>query len=457
MPYNISMKRAVVWAILVSLTGIGGIWTAQAATFNSSNFSINGNLGDSAAGGQNSTNYQLTSAAGESIAGNSSSNSYRLGQGYLPTLDNSLQLTSQPNGLVAYYPFDEASGTAAYDDSSNANNGSLIATPGRVAGKVNGALDFNGSTSYVNAGTYSIGGSAMTASAWVYGAPLAGEARIGAKSSGQAEGDHDWMLGLGSGAGATERLRIRLKTGGVTTTYSTPDLGLVDNTWYHAAFTYDGSNVRVFLNGNEVGSFAKTGTLDQSSLPVRIGAGNDGSGGVAAAWDGMIDEFKLFSRALAPAELKAEYDAGNAGQPAGLALGTVTPGVSLTRAFDVVTQTSAGGYSLAVGQNNNLTSAGNTIPSISGSIASPVSWNEGATKGLGFTLYGTNATAIPGAWNSGAAYAALPASPTSFYTRTNYTGGAKDILNMRLRLDTTAGQAIGNYTNRMTITGTITP
>lgn len=457
MPYNITMKRAVVWAVLISLTGIGGIWSAHAATFNSSNFSINGNLGDSAAGGQNSTNYQLTSAAGESIAGNSSSNSYRLGQGYLPTLDNSLQLTTQPNGLVAYYAFDEASGTAAYDDSSNANNGSLVATPGRVAGKVNGALDFNGSTSYVNAGTYSIGGSAMTASAWVYGSPRAGEARIGAKSSGQAESDHDWMIGLGSGAGAEDRLRIRLKTGGVTTTYSTPDLGLADNTWYHTAFTYDGSNVRVFLNGSEVGSFAKTGTLDQSSLPVRIGAGNDGSGGAAAVWDGMIDEFKLFSRTLSPAEIKAEYDAGSAGLSTGLALGTVIPGASQTRAFDVVTQTSAGGYTLAISQNNNLTNGGNTIPGVSGSIASPVSWSEGSTKGLGFTLYGTNATAIPGAWNAGGAYAALPGSATSFYTRTNYTGGAKDVLNMRLRLDTAAYQAIGDYTNQMTVSGTITP
>lgn len=461
MAYNDSMKRGIVWAVLLSLLGVGGLWSGlssvRAATFNSSNFSINGNLGDSAAGGQNSTNYQLTSAAGESIAGTASSGSYKLGQGYLPTLENSMQVVTQPNGLVAYYAFDESGGTVSYDDSANNHNGRFVGTPGRVAGKLNGALEFTGATNYVDAGTYSVSGSAMTVSAWVQGSPLSGEARIAAKSSGQAESDHDWMFGMGSGAGATETLRVRLKTDGTTTTHMTNTLALTNNTWYHVAFTYDGSNIRVYLNGNEVGSFAKTGTLDQSSLPVRIGSGDDGSGGPAAVWDGMIDEVKVYSRSLSQAELVAEYNANNAGASAGLTLGAVTAGTSRTSDFDVITQTSAGGYTLAINQNANLTNGGATIPGVSGSIASPVTWNEGSTKGLGFTLYGTNATAIPGTWGSGGAYAALPGSATGFYTRTNYTGGTKDTLNMRLRLDTTASQAVGDYTNRMTITGTMVP
>lgn len=461
MAYNDTMKRGIVWTVLLSLLGVGGLWSGlssvQAATFNSSNFSINGNLGDSAAGGQNSTNYQLTSASGGSIAGNASSGSYKLGQGYIPTLENSMQVVAQSNGLLAYYAFDEPGGVIAYDDSANLYNGTFVGTPGRVAGKLNGALEFTGATNYVEAGTYSVGGSAMTVSAWMLGSSLSGEARIASKASGQAESDHDWMLGLGSGAGAEDKLRIRLKTAGVTSTFSTGDLALADSTWYHVAFTYDGSNVRVYLNGSEVGSFAKTGTLDQSGLPVRIGSGNDGSGGASAVWDGLIDEVKVFNRSLSQAELAAEYSANNAGASAGLTLGAVTAGTSRTSNFDVITQTSAGGYTLAISQNANLTNGGASIPGISGSIASPVSWNEGTTKGLGFTLYGTNATALPGIWSSGAAYAALPGSATGFYTRTNYTGGTKDILNMRLRLDTATSQLSGDYSNSMTITGTMVP
>lgn len=451
------MKRGIVWAVFLSLVGVGGVWSVHAATFNSSNFSINGNIGDSVSGGQSSTSYSLTSAGGESIAGQSSSQSYKLGQGYVPTLENSMQVVTQPNGLVAYYAFDEPSGSVSYDDSTNSYNGTFVGTPGRVAGKLGGALEFTGATNYVNAGTYSVAGSAMTVSAWVQGSPLAGEARIAAKSSGQAESDHDWMFGMGSGAGAQDKLRIRLKTAGVTSTFSTGELGLTDNTWYHVAFTYDGSNVRVFLNGNEVGSFAKTGALDQSSLPVRIGSGDDGSGGAAAVWDGLIDEVKVYSRSLSQAELAAEYTANNAGAGAGLALGAVTPGVSRTSSFDSIVQTSAGGYTLAINQNGDLTKGGTTIPAVSGSIASPVSWAEGFTKGLGFTLYGSNATAIPGTWNSGSAYAALPGTATSFYTRNGYTAGAKDVINMRLRLDTQASQAVGSYANQMVITGTMIP
>lgn len=74
--------------------------------------------------------------------------------------------------------------------------------------------------------------------------------------------------------------------------------------------------------------------------------------GLARGWAGSIDEVKVFNRALTTSELKAEYDAGNAGIPAGLSLGAVTPGVSRVSAFDSIVQTSAGGYGLAINQNN---------------------------------------------------------------------------------------------------------
>jgi hypothetical protein len=214
--------------------------------------------------------------------------------------------------------------------------------------------------------------------------------------------------------------------------------------------------VKLFLNGVQltttVGGTIPT-TLYGSTTPLVIGD----FPGLSRNWSGALDEMKLFSRPLAPDEIKADYTAGNAGIPAGLALGNITPGSSGISAFDAITQTSAPGYTLAINQNNNLTSGGNTIPAVSGSIASPVSWSEGATKGLGFTLYGTNATAIPGTWASGSGYAALPGSATSFYSRSGYTGGAKDVLNMRLRLDVAASQASGDYANTMVITGTMVP
>jgi hypothetical protein len=181
----------------------------------------------------------------------------------------------------------------------------------------------------------------------------------------------------------------------------------------------------------------------------------------AASWqqffNGSIDNIKVFNRAMTSDEIKAEYDAQNAGNPTGLSLGTIISGTSNTSLFDAIVRTDAGGYALGVSQNQNLTNGGNSIPAIGGSIASPAAWNEGTTKGLGFTLYNTNATAIPGKWSSGGAYAAFPGSTTTYYNRTGYSGGAKDYVNMRLRLDVASNQPSGAYTNTITTTGTMIP
>ena len=175
-------------------------------------------------------------------------------------------------------------------------------------------------------------------------------------------------------------------------------------------------------------------------------------------FSGSIDEAKVFSRALSADEVDAEYDAGAAGNTAGLSFASqITPGISQTSNFDAAMLTdSQNGYNLSVSQNQNLTKGGDTIAAVSGSIASPVSWVEGTTKGLGFTLFGTNATAIDGKWSSGSSYAAFPGSATSYYVRTGKQS-AKDVVNMRLRLDVPTTQVNGVYTNVITTTGTITP
>jgi hypothetical protein len=442
-----------------------GLSSVGAATFNSSNFSINGNLGDSAAGGQNSTNYRLTSAAGESIAGSSSSKSYKMGQGYVPTLENSIQVVTQPNGLAAYWPLDDvtANGGPMLDESQNLNNGNYSTSAVSVPGKVGTAWsDFNGNQTATAPDSASLpAGNALTASAWINSSNLGGQRAIVTKWNYGGSGG-EWALQLAPTLGEL-RVFIADGSGDPGNNYvDTTNASIAVSTWTHVAMVYDGtqaaaSRVKVYVNGapvnTTVGGTIPTTLYAAGTNPVTIGD----FPGLSRLWGGSIDEVKLYGRALTNREIKAEYDASNAGIPAGLSLNAVTPGASQTASFDSIVQTSAGGYTLAISQNNNLTSGGNTIPGVSGSIASPVSWNEGSTKGLGFTLYGTNATAIPGTWSSGAAYAALPGSATSFYTRTNYTGGAKDILNMRLRLDTTTGQVSGDYTNRMTITGTMTP
>ncbi len=62
----------------------------------------------------------------------------------------SLALASPVNAeLVAHWKFDEGSGAVVHDTSGNGNDGTFMGDPIWAAGKTGGALEFNGSTDYV--------------------------------------------------------------------------------------------------------------------------------------------------------------------------------------------------------------------------------------------------------------------------------------------------------------------
>jgi len=52
--------------------------------------------------------------------------------------------------LIAHWRLDESSGSVAHDTSGNGHDGTVGGIPNWVAGKIRGALDFNGSTNYID-------------------------------------------------------------------------------------------------------------------------------------------------------------------------------------------------------------------------------------------------------------------------------------------------------------------
>jgi hypothetical protein len=51
--------------------------------------------------------------------------------------------------LVAHWKFNEGSGNVAHDTSGNGNDGTFVGDPQWAAGKIGGALEFNGSSDYI--------------------------------------------------------------------------------------------------------------------------------------------------------------------------------------------------------------------------------------------------------------------------------------------------------------------
>ncbi len=70
------------------------------------------------------------------------------------------------------------------------------------------------------------------------------------------------------------------------------------------AATYDGVTLRFFVNGLLVASRAQTGAITASSDALTIG-GNAYSG---QNWSGLIDEVRIYNRALSATEIHTDMN-----------------------------------------------------------------------------------------------------------------------------------------------------
>ncbi len=104
--------------------------------------------------------------------------------------------------------------------------------------------------------------------------------------------------------------RHHLTLGNSLSTYLDSGRNPVLGQWQHLAATYDGATARYYVDGVEVASRAFSGSVGNSNT-WRIGAYGFGPGNF---FDGLVDEVRVYDRALAAAEIAADRD-----QPLGLA------------------------------------------------------------------------------------------------------------------------------------------
>ena len=213
---------------------------------------------------------------------------------------------ADPDSLVEF-PLDEGSGTVAIDVSALGNNGTLINGPVFEANTPDGSpfsVRFDGTDDYIDLGQLDVDGSGLTLAVWFNPDSFPGpsrDPRLISKASGTSGDDHVFMLSTIKSGSATH-LRGRVRIGGVTTTLIATSGNLSTGIWQHAALTYDGATLRLYLNGIEVGSTPLAGAVDiDPALSVAIGAQPPGAG--ARFFDGLIDDVRILQRALSAAEV----------------------------------------------------------------------------------------------------------------------------------------------------------
>jgi Concanavalin A-like lectin/glucanases superfamily/Bacterial Ig domain len=202
-----------------------------------------------------------------------------------------------PAGLVAAYGFDE-SGTAVGDASGSGNNGTISGATRTAAGKYGGALSFDGvndSVSIADSASLDLT-TGMTLEAWV-----------------QPTATNDWRTvllkersgGFGYalyGGTDTNRPGAFAEIGSEREARGTAALAV--NAWTHLAATYDGAQLRLYVNGAQAASLAVSGSMTTTTGALKIG-GN----AVWGEWfKGLIDEVRVYSRALTAAEIQADMN-----------------------------------------------------------------------------------------------------------------------------------------------------
>ncbi len=215
--------------------------------------------------------------------------------------------------LVGLWRFDEGSGTVANDASGSGHHGTLVGDPLWTGGKIGGALDFDGQDDVVEIGAFDVVGPGITLAGWMRPRSFAiNDGRVITKAVEWGENDHWWMLST-IASGGEDRLRFRLKTEGQNTTTLIADSGaLVVDEWQHAAATWDGTAMRLFLNGEEVGSADKDGAAVATNPDASAAIGSQPPDAFAPAtpdhvakyFDGLLDDVRLYNNALSAVQLQ---------------------------------------------------------------------------------------------------------------------------------------------------------
>ncbi len=196
------------------------------------------------------------------------------------------------NGPIGHWPFDGN----AEDVSGNQNHGKQYNNPYFPTGYINRGLDANGAYISVNSDSFDV--SKFTLMAWIKPDNVAGTYRVIIEKD---RWKSDWygLYQVGN------KIHVRWSLSGTTTATS---IALAPNVFSHVAGTFDGSSARIYING--VLKHTLSGSPSKPSKAkgeLRFGITGDGT----EAYQGIIDEAKIFGGALNQSEIQLAMDSSS--------------------------------------------------------------------------------------------------------------------------------------------------
>jgi hypothetical protein len=195
-------------------------------------------------------------------------------------------------GLYAYYEQDEASGAAMDSNGTRtlANFGNPVGT---AAGKINTSRNFPGNNAYfcsLNTTDFSPGSDHFFFSFWAKTGNLTqGQSDTGFLSKTGTANNRQWIVFYSN---TTKQVKFNASIDDLNTFQVVATTAFADTTtWYFIAGGWDGTNIKISVNGGPYATTAFAGPVSPTgNFPFTIGL-EIGSGG---GWLGQIDEVAIW-------------------------------------------------------------------------------------------------------------------------------------------------------------------
>lgn len=211
----------------------------------------------------------------------------------------SFTVNPSPNipGLAAYWKMDEGTSTTILDDSGSGNNGQTTGSPSWTTGVSGSALTFNGLNQYATVpdNTSLDISKQITLAAWIRPQKTASQKIIIKGDSKLADG---YELGLLSSGKVSFRIN---QFSSDTRKINSSILDPINGTWMHVAGTFNGTEMKIYINGvkNKSITFNSPLAIGTNNLALLLGASIDET----SLLKGAIDDARIYSYALSDSEV----------------------------------------------------------------------------------------------------------------------------------------------------------
>ena len=238
---------------------------------------------------------------------------------------------------------DEGEGSTAFDYSSNGNDGSLEGDAAWAEGILGGAISLDGDGDYIDLGNDSAFDltDEITLAVWVN----ANDMGNGENNPWLGKGDTSYML-KGFRSGYDIEFFIYDSTWN-SAHYEVEES--FNGEWHHVAGTFNGSDVQIYVDGEDGGDTASASSINVTTYDVCIGVNSQHTDRLC---EGLLDDARIYSRALTAEEILAVMTGGgNMAQASGPAPGDGEGDVALDATLTWSPGKGAGAHDVYFGTN----------------------------------------------------------------------------------------------------------